>query len=145
MFASIASEIKSCKAEERDSVFAKEMNRLQFTDVIQLPIDPAVPLKRLIVEKSHYFESKTLPILFCFESSKESEEEYKIIFKAGDDLRQDSLILQMFSLMDKLWKISGLELHMVHYSMMATSLDTGLIEVVNNARTLASIQTVSYN
>lgn len=40
---------------------------------------------------------------------------YTIIYKLGDDLRQDQLVLQMFSLMDRLLKDENLDLKLTPY------------------------------
>ena len=40
---------------------------------------------------------------------------YTIIYKAGDDLRQDQLVLQMFSLMDRLLKDENVDLKLTPY------------------------------
>jgi len=102
-----------------------------------LPIDPTIELSKLVPEKCHYFESKTFPLLLSFETIY--GDEYKVIFKEGDDLRQDMLMLQMIKIMDKLWKKEGLECMMSNYNIIATASKSGLIEVVN-ARTIADIQ-----
>ena len=52
------------------------------------------------------------------------------LYQNGDDLRQDSLIVQMIAVMDNLWKQEGLELCMTVYSVVPTQLDQGLIEFV---------------
>ena len=48
----------------------------------------------------------------------------------GDDLRQDQLVLQMISLMDKLLLEEKLDLCLTPYSVLATSIDAGLMEFV---------------
>jgi len=63
-----------------------------------------------------------------------------IIFKAGDDLRQDALTLQMLNLMDQIWKASGLDLHLTPYHVSVTGDNSGLIEVVPDSTTTAKIQ-----
>ena len=45
---------------------------------------------------------------------------YKIIFKSGDDLRQDQLVMQMISLMDSLLKKVNLDLGLLTYGILAT-------------------------
>ena len=46
-----------------------------------------------------------------------------ILFKAGDDLRQDMLTLQMLSVLDSVWSDSKLDLHLKPYSAMATGIN----------------------
>jgi hypothetical protein len=47
--------------------------------------------------------------------------EYVAIFKLGDDLRQDQLILQIITLMDKLLRRENLDLRLTPYRVLATS------------------------
>jgi len=63
-----------------------------------------------------------------------------VIFKVGDDLRQDMLTLQMFRVMDKLWKKLGLNLKLNAYQCIVTGNDIGMLEVVTNSMTIAKIQ-----
>lgn len=63
-----------------------------------------------------------------------------IMFKAGDDLRQDALTVQMLHIMDQIWKAAGLDLHLTPYRVSVTSENHGLIEVVPDSTTNARIQ-----
>lgn len=67
-----------------------------------------------------------------------------VLFKVGDDLRQDQLTLQMFRLMDQMWLNEGLDLKMSPYHCVETGNETGMIEVVLNAETTAGIQKVRF-
>lgn len=55
--------------------------------------------------------------------------EYEAIFKHGDDLRQDQLILQMITLMDKLLRRENLDLKLTPYKVLATSSKHGFLQV----------------
>ena len=50
------------------------------------------------------------PLRLIFENADEGGDDIKLIFKDGDDLRQDMLTLQMIRIIDKLWKDQGLDL-----------------------------------
>ena len=50
------------------------------------------------------------------------EGRYIVIYKRGDDLRQDQLVVQMFSLMDRLLKRENLDLCLTPYRYSGFSL-----------------------
>jgi len=56
--------------------------------------------------------------------------QYKLIFKTGDDMRQDQLIIQMVRLMDGQLKRLGLDLKLTPFSVIATSTTSGIMEMV---------------
>ena len=64
-----------------------------------------------------------MPSRFTFKTT--DDKEYLAIFKHGDDLRQDQLILQMITLMDKLLRRENLDLKLTPYRVQATSAKHG--------------------
>ena len=66
---------------------------------------------------------------------------YAVLFKVGDDLRQDQLTLQAFVIMDKLWRDEGLDLKLRPYGCVVLGKDVGMLEIVPNCQTIASILT----
>ena len=65
--------------------------------------------------------------------------EYSLIFKSGDDLRQDQLVIQMLLLMDDLLKEQGLDLKLTPYRCLATAPGEGLVERVPDCLPLAQV------
>lgn len=63
---------------------------------------------------------------------------YSIMFKAGDDLRQDQLVIQIITLMDQLLRNENLDLKLTPYKILATGPRDGALQFVLN-KTLASI------
>jgi len=68
-----------------------------------------------------------------------------IIFKSGDDLRQDILTIQLLKVMDFIWLQNGLDMRMKPYHVIATGVNdnhegVGMIEVVLNSDTTSGIQ-----
>ena len=62
------------------------------------------------------------------------------MYKVGDDLRQDSLTLQMVRIMDKMWQKNGLDLKMVTFACVPTGPRRGFVELITGAETLRRIQ-----
>jgi len=65
----------------------------------------------------------------------------KVIFKNGDDLRQDQLIIQMVTLMDTLLKRVNLDLKLTPYRILATGPRDGMIEFVSNSSPISEVLT----
>lgn len=84
-------------------------------------------------------ESKKKPLYLVFKNARAQFGQVHVIFKSGDDLRQDQLVIQLLRVMDDLWQEAGMDLCLTPYSCIATGVETGLIEVVQNAETLAAI------
>lgn len=57
---------------------------------------------------------------------------YTLIFKNGDDLRQDQLVIQLFSLMDRLLRNENLDLKMTPYRVLATGSVDGMVQFVDS-------------
>ncbi|EGV98740.1 Phosphatidylinositol-4,5-bisphosphate 3-kinase catalytic subunit beta isoform [Cricetulus griseus] len=112
---------------------------------LQSPLNPCVILSELYVEKCKYMDSKMKPLWLVYSNRGFGEDSVGVIFKNGDDLRQDMLTLQMLRLMDLLWKEAGLDLRMLPYGCLATGDRSGLIEVVSTSETIADIQLNSSN
>ncbi|XP_023380406.1 phosphatidylinositol 4,5-bisphosphate 3-kinase catalytic subunit delta isoform isoform X5 [Pteropus vampyrus] len=108
---------------------------------LQSPLDPSTLLAEVCVEQCTFMDSKMKPLWVMYSNEEAgSEGSVGIIFKNGDDLRQDMLTLQMIQLMDVLWKQEGLDLRMTPYGCLSTGDRTGLIEVVLHSDTIANIQ-----
>ncbi|KAJ8946954.1 hypothetical protein NQ314_008755 [Rhamnusium bicolor] len=104
------------------------------------PLDPSYRCTRIKMEKCKIMDSKMRPLWIVFENSDAYGDDVYIIFKNGDDLRQDMLTLQMLRIMDRLWKREGLDLRMNPYGCISLEHRVGMIEVILNAETIANIQ-----
>lgn len=105
-----------------------------------LPLSSAMVVKGMIFDKCKVMDSAAFPLWLCFENEDPFADPIFVLFKFGDDLRQDTLTLQMFGIMDRLWKQAGLDLKMSVYKCLPTGPNMGMIEVVMNAETSARIQ-----
>lgn len=104
------------------------------------PIDPTF-LGIRFTDNVLVFKSKMVPVLLEF-YTREPPLKKKVIFKIGDDLRQDVLTIQMLKIMDKLWLDNNLDLKLLSYKVHPTEVNAGFIECVT-AKELAQIQNKS--
>ncbi|EGC40128.1 hypothetical protein DICPUDRAFT_52203 [Dictyostelium purpureum] len=126
-------------ASERKKVLQEGLSKIKFPETFQLPLDPRWEAKGLIVDKCRYMDSKKLPLWLVFENVEPHAKPLTIIFKVGDDLRQDILTLQVLRIMDRFWKNNGMDLRLQPYKCIATGDGIGMLEVVLNSNTIANI------
>jgi len=106
-----------------------KFNFLNF-DPIPLPLDPDVKICGIIPEKIQIFKSAKLPFLFVCETT--TGQEYPLIFKNGDDLRQDQLVLQIITLMDRILRKEHIDLKLTPYKVLSTSLEYGFVQFIES-------------
>jgi phosphatidylinositol 3-kinase len=82
---------------------------------LPLPLDPGVNITGVISHRVMMFKSNLMPLRLSFQRAESASTEYSLIFKLGDDLRQDQLILQVIHLMDKLLLKENLDLKLMPY------------------------------
>ncbi|XP_049609966.1 phosphatidylinositol 4,5-bisphosphate 3-kinase catalytic subunit delta isoform isoform X1 [Syngnathus scovelli] len=104
------------------------------------PLNPSIILAEICVDKCRFMDSKMKPLWLMYKTPWNQGDMMGIIFKNGDDLRQDMLTLQMIQLMENLWKKEGLDLRMIPYGCLSTGNKMGFIEVVKSSDTIANIQ-----
>ena len=61
-----------------------------------------------------------VPLWLKFKNASNPHSPAVVLFKAGDDLRQDQLTLQLIRVMDTIWKEDGLDLCMTPYNVTST-------------------------
>lgn len=113
---------------------------------IPLPVDPLITLLRIDPDKSFLLKSAMVPaVLSCHvrktadKSPDASTVTKRVIFKEGDDLRQDQLVLQLIILMDSILKKYGLDLQLTPYQVIALSLQDGIIEMVPDSQNVSAV------
>ncbi|XP_027215789.1 phosphatidylinositol 3-kinase catalytic subunit type 3 [Penaeus vannamei] len=97
---------------------------------LRLPLDPEVIVTGIVPEKATLFKSALEPSRLTFVDVEGKE--YVAIFKHGDDLRQDQLIIQMLTLMDRLLRRENLDLRLTPYKVLATSSRHGFVQFVES-------------
>ncbi|MEJ1270063.1 phosphatidylinositol-4-phosphate 3-kinase catalytic subunit type 2 beta [Cricetulus griseus] len=106
----------------------------------RLPLSPSLLVKGIVPRDCSYFNSNAVPLKLAFQNVDPLGENIRVIFKCGDDLRQDMLTLQMIRIMSKIWVQEGLDMRMVIFRCFSTGRGRGMVEMIPNAETLRKIQ-----
>ena len=107
-----------------------KFNFVHFDPALKHPLDPNVVVKGIIPEESMLFKSSLTPARLTF--LRDDNKKYVTIFKSGDDLRQDQLILQIITLMDRILKQENLDLKLTPYRVLATSSSHGFVQYIES-------------
>uniref|UniRef100_A0A3P9K527 Phosphatidylinositol 4,5-bisphosphate 3-kinase catalytic subunit gamma isoform n=1 Tax=Oryzias latipes TaxID=8090 RepID=A0A3P9K527_ORYLA len=112
-------------------------------ETFRVPYDPGLRAGALLIEQCKVMASKKKPLWLQFKRADPttlSKDPIGIIFKDGDDLRQDMLILQILLIMESIWETECLDLCLLPYGCISTGNKIGMIEIVKDATTIANIQ-----
>lgn len=103
-----------------------------------VPLNPDHVIKKIIVNKITKYNSISNPLMVpCLTSLNK---EYCVMYKK-ENVRKDQIIMNIIILMDNLLKKEeNLDLGIVTYNIMPLSNDSGLIEIVNNCKTIYHIR-----
>ncbi|KAL1751342.1 kinase-like domain-containing protein [Schizophyllum commune] len=124
------------KIEKLRAILTDSKSGLGTMAPLPLPLDARFEVTGIVAEKSSVFKSNLYPLLLYFQCTDGSE--YPVIFKDGDDMRQDQLVIQLFTLMDRLLRQENLDLKLTPYDVLATGPLQGMARFIPS-KTIAAI------
>ncbi|CAG2164937.1 unnamed protein product [Oppiella nova] len=126
------------------SNYIKQADYLEALQQLANPLNSSLILGDILVDECRIMDSAKRPLWLVWSNPDPmahiSCPTNAIIFKNGDDLRQDMLTLQVIRIIDLIWRRENLDLKMLPYTCLATGKQVGMIEVVRNAKTVMNIQ-----
>ena len=133
----LSSDAMSKRLDRVKSFLADPKNELiAFEPPLPLPLDPSIRITGIVPDQVAVFKSSLSPIKCSFKTT--AGHSYPIIFKVGDDLRQDQLVIQIITLMDQLLRKENLDLKLLPYKILATSTTAGASQFIQS-QSLSSI------
>ncbi|KAJ4298279.1 Phosphatidylinositol (PI) 3-kinase [Kalmusia sp. IMI 367209] len=129
---------RPAKIARLKKALADPRNELANFEPLPLPLDPNVTINGIYPEDCNVLKSSLLPMVLNFKTVNNTK--YPIIFKTGDDLRQDQLVIQIITLMDQLLKKENLDLKLTPYRILATSASAGAIQFIPSMSLSAALQ-----
>jgi phosphatidylinositol 3-kinase len=139
-------------------------NELMNFDPLPLPLDPSIMITGIYPDDCNVLKSSLFPMILNFRTtthpsltsmgpapnttspsttpsgSQTTTGKYPIIFKTGDDLRQDQLVIQIITLMDRLLLRENLDLKLTPYRILATSTSAGAMQFIPSSSLAAAVQ-----
>ncbi|OUC39511.1 phosphoinositide 3-kinase family, accessory domain protein [Trichinella nativa] len=136
------------KKDDGTKLLWERLRQADYAEALQnldSPLDHTVNLGTLLVDQCHVIGSAKRPILLVWRSEPTTGEPdrcVEILFKTGDDIRQDMLTLQVLRIMDNIWKSEGNDFCLTPYDTLPMGKRVGMIEVVKRSKTILEIQTL---
>ncbi|KAJ8396685.1 hypothetical protein AAFF_G00015230 [Aldrovandia affinis] len=143
LLGALAEKVRLAGSSTRQAVLQEGLGRLQSffqKHSCRLPLSPGLVATELNVKACSFFNSNAVPLKIALVNADPLGEEINVMFKVGEDLRQDMLALQMIRIMDRIWLQEGLDLRIVNFKCISTGKDRGMVELVPSSDTLRKIQ-----
>ncbi|OLY81258.1 Phosphatidylinositol 3-kinase, nodule isoform [Smittium mucronatum] len=121
-------EPRTKKIENLRSFLSDKLNGLDEFPPLAHPLDPGKLVVGIVPERAMVFKSAMSPLLLVFKVIDGSE--FTIIYKHGDDMRQDQLVLQIIDVMNNLFLKENLDLKLTCYKVISTGINQGMSEFI---------------
>eukprot|EP01084_Bolivina_argentea_P317088 549718_1 len=124
-------------------LFYNELNELneEIVSRIQLPLNPRMYAKNVVVEKCEYKICKTENyLLLMLQNTDEYAHDIAIKFMFGSEnnLKENMLIIQLFNILDRIWLNAQCDALLKPYSIWTMG-NIGMIEIIQNSQTITDI------
>jgi phosphatidylinositol 3-kinase len=113
-------------------------DEIKYDETVTLPTDSHIKNLHVVVKDVDWLKSKTKPMKIPLADS--SGEVKKILLYKKEDIRKDQIIMDIIRLMDIFLKRNGININIITYNIQPTGPYEGLIEIVQNSKTLYEIQ-----
>ena len=94
----------------------------------------------IILNKCKVMDSKQAPLWIEFQNVDPIGDNIKVMFKVGDDLRQDQMTLQFLDIIDRQSLRSEMDVCFRPYRCAGTGHEVGMVEMVPHSDTIARMQ-----
>ncbi|KAG9330249.1 hypothetical protein JZ751_026011 [Albula glossodonta] len=131
LLGALAEKVRQAGSSTRQAVLQDGLGRLRSffqKQSCRLPLSPSLEAKELNVKACSFFNSNAVPLKIALVNADPLGDEINVMFKVGEDLRQDMLALQMIRIMDRIWLQEGLDLRIVEYGVTGSFKDKPLAE-----------------
>jgi phosphatidylinositol kinase/protein kinase (PI-3 family) len=116
----VSTDLDSMANENYESLKVSSFNERTVnwkTQVLYVPFKPDVPISGFAPGMKIFLSAKRPLLIKVQPSHGEAKDIFSFMFKYGDDLRQDNLVIQLFKIMDRIWQDGDIKLDMVTYDV----------------------------
>ncbi|OAG29751.1 phosphatidylinositol 4-kinase [Nematocida displodere] len=138
-FTQVSGKLKKYVGLDRDlkkQLINKEISQVAFPEGCYLPITGETVVKVVEGSGKALQSAEKVPYMVTFKVLHKTTNEQvdrSVIFKFGDDCRQDVLALQIIKLFQEIFEEKGLPIFLYPYKVLATGEGRGIIEVIPKA------------
>ncbi|CAB1315315.1 unnamed protein product [Coregonus sp. 'balchen'] len=132
ILAKVAQRVRDTSPSSRQAILREGLEEVkQFfsgSSSCRLPLNPGMLVKAINIQLCSYFNSNAVPLKLSFQNLDPRGDNINVIFKSGDDLRQDMLTLQIIRIMNKIWIQEGLDMRMGEHGVTGSFKDRPLAD-----------------
>ena len=141
-------------SKKRNEKLRQALAKCRWPKEFETCISPKHHCSGIVIEKCKVMDSKQAPLWIEFKNTDAPKVRstrdkllnlsmagnHKIIFKVGDDLRQDQITLQFLRIVNRVMCNNGNDVRMNPYIVVGTGDEVGMVEIVPNSDTVARCQ-----